>query len=143
MEYEYDNRPVQEPERDDRSRRVIAIILFMCAVCCAIGYFEVWDRPEEGLYNIEEVNDSIKSTIDELPSHVVYFNIKSAKGEVRLHTGMLKDSILLLLGEPDEFSVNKVLNDYHEKLDYHINQSLYCDLSLEVINGVLVNANKR
>ena len=143
MEYEYDNTPTREPESNDRSIRVIIIILFMCIVCGAIGYFEIWDRPEEGLYDTEEVSDPATSTISSQSSHVVYFNIKTSRGNVRLHTGMSKDSILILMGEPDEFSIMDVAGDYHEDMKYHINQSAYCDLSLEVINGILVNASKR
>ncbi|MCQ2238709.1 MAG: hypothetical protein MJZ73_05700 [Bacteroidaceae bacterium] len=143
MEYEYDNRPTPEPESNERSIRVIIIILFMCIVCGAIGYFEIWDRPEEGLYDTEETSEPTTSTLDLQPAHVVYFNVKTSHGNVRLHTGMTKDSILILMGEPDEFSILDVGGDYHEDMDYHINQSAYCDLSLEVINGILVNAHKR
>ena len=43
-----------------------------------------------------------------------YFDVKSKKGEVRIHTGMPKDSVIMLLGKPSKF----MSTEYSDEITY-------------------------
>lgn len=52
---------------------------------------------------------------------VQYIEVKGKKGNVTLHTGMTKDSVQILVGKPDEISLNTYGNTSHENWGYKIN----------------------
>ena len=45
---------------------------------------------------------------------VQYFQVRSKKGKATIHTGMPKDSVILLLGQPTEF----ISRDYIDQITY-------------------------
>lgn len=72
---------------------VFCTILFISIIFYASGY--------RTAANIEKHDDfSLYSETDE---EIQYFQVKSKKGSATIHTGMSKDSVILLLGQPTEF----------------------------------------
>lgn len=57
-----------------------------------------------------------KSVIDygSEDSDVRYFDVKSKKGEARIHIGMPKDSVIMLLGKPSQF----ISTEYSNEITY-------------------------
>ncbi len=53
---------------------------------------------------VEELNDDLNSVEER------YFLVQSKKGKASIHTGMPKDSVILLLGQPTEFSSSSYLD---------------------------------
>lgn len=59
------------------------------------------------------------------------FNVRSKKGKATIHTGMPKDSVLLLLGEPTEFMSNDIMDNISYRYgNYDLNV-----LKIEFENG--------
>ena len=54
--------------------------------------------PINGVEEQESIFDDVTEEGD-----IRYFDVKSKKGEVRIHTGMPKDSVIMLLGKPSKF----------------------------------------
>ena len=47
-------------------------------------------------------------------AEIQYIEVKGKKGNVTLHTGMLKDSVQILVGKPDEVNLNTYGSSTHE-----------------------------
>ena len=75
---------------------------------------------------------SISGSVDR---EIHYFDVTTAKGTYNLHLKMPKDSVLMLVGEPDDKSLNTILNDVEEKYYYKKDESR--QLVLTFTNGVL------
>ena len=50
------------------------------------------------------LEDSVSVLAEQEAPSIVYIRIHTSKGTVTVHTGMPKDSVLLLMGEPASFS---------------------------------------
>lgn len=60
-----------------------------------------------------------------------YFYVKSKKGEAKIHTGMPKDSVIMLLGKPNGYNSTEYLDEItYEYGPYNTNM-----LSIEFENG--------
>ena len=66
------------------------------------------------------------------------FEVLTKKGIVQLYMGMPKDSLILVVGEPDDI---KSHSDYDkiivEELGYKVKDDTYCDLTFTFENGKL------
>ncbi len=66
------------------------------------------------------------------------FEITTDKGTVKMHLGMPKDSVLILLGEPDERSTRSYDNEIIDDFSYKTKKDIeYPDLHLRFENNIL------
>jgi hypothetical protein len=65
------------------------------------------------------------------------FEVQTKKGMVKLHLGIPKDSVILLVGTPDDINSHSIGNTIVETLEYKVKNDEYCDLSFEFENGKL------
>jgi len=65
--------------------------------------------------------------------HEIYFDVRTKKGYVKMHTGMSKDSVIILLGRPNEYS------NYgsSETLGYKVKSRIISDLTITLQDGIL------
>lgn len=68
---------------------------------------------------------------------VPQFEVMTKKGMVKLHLGIPKDSVILLVGTPDDSNSHSMGNTIYETLQYKVKNDDYCDLSFEFENGKL------
>ena len=61
------------------------------------------------------------NSFDKANLRIEYIEVKGKKGNVRLHTGMSKDSVKLLVGKPDAINLDEIGNIRFEKWGYKIN----------------------
>ncbi len=61
------------------------------------------------------------------------------KGKVTLHTGISKDSVIILVGEPDKISSHSSGSNIIENIGYKVKNEDFTDLNFEFKNGVLVS----
>ena len=73
--------------------------------------------------------------MEQIDVPVSYFDAKTKKGKVKLHTGMPKDSVLLLAGEPDEFRSTTIQGHNMEHAGYKISNRYVADLEFTFIDG--------
>ncbi len=64
-------------------------------------------------------------------------DIKGRKGNVTVHTGMPKDSVLLLLGKPDEVDLRTFGNTTFEDWGYKLKKGYSSDLDINFKDGKL------
>ena len=65
------------------------------------------------------------------------FDVQTKTGIVQLHLGMPKDSVILLLGKPDNKSASSIGNTINEELDYYSTDDATETLYLRFENGTL------
>ncbi|MBN1463730.1 MAG: hypothetical protein JW922_08675, partial [Paludibacteraceae bacterium] len=58
-------------------------------------------------------------------------------GNVMLHVGMIKDSVQILVGKPDEVDLSSVGNYTYENWGYKIKNNSVSDLNIDFENGKL------
>ena len=83
------------------------------------------------------------NTEEQINVPVSYFDAKTKKGKVHLHTGMPKDSVLLLCGEPDEFRSTTIQGHNMEHAGYQVKSDLICDLEFTFIDGMLTDYSQQ
>lgn len=83
-----------------------------------------------GTYNA--MNSAIDSSVEHTP-----FEVMTKKGMVKLHLGMPKDSVIIIIGEPDYFNSYSMGNTIIEEIGYKINNKDYEDLTFHFENGEL------
>jgi hypothetical protein len=67
-----------------------------------------------------------------------YYNVKSKKRKATIHTGMPKDSVILLLGEPTEFTSS----DYIDEIVYRYGKYDINSLRIEFRKGKVKNVSQ-
>ena len=80
------------------------------------------------LYIMSSSNDSKKQTP---------FEVMTKKGIVKLHLGMPKDSVLMLIGEPDKYQSHSIGNTIIEDVGYKIKNNNDNDLTFTFEDGLL------
>lgn len=105
------------------------VIGFVLGVICTLGVLAI----------IAAATNS-RERIDVPVSH---FDAKTKKGKVHLHTGMPKDSVIMLCGEPDEFSSTTIQGHNMEHVGYQVSNSFISDLEFTFIDGVLTDCTQR
>ena len=114
----------------------------------AIGFrTESSVREQLRLELIETLSDNIANLNQE--AEIQYIEVKGKKGNVTLHTGMPKDSVQILVGKPDEVSLNTYGSSTHESWGYKINNKYglpkgyqTSDLDIEFVDGKLKNVRQ-
>lgn len=74
----------------------------------------------------------VDSTEKQIP-----FEVVTKMGSVSLHLGMPKDSVILLIGKPDNYESYSLGNRIIEEIGYKINSKSYADLTFRFENGEL------
>ncbi|MBQ3325180.1 MAG: hypothetical protein IJG81_10120 [Muribaculaceae bacterium] len=89
---------------------------FLAGVAVSILAMVIWgisvsnnSIPISGVEEQESIFDDVTDEGD-----VRYFDVKSKKGEARIHTGMPKDSVIMLLGKPTQF----MSTEYSDEITY-------------------------
>lgn len=62
---------------------------------------------------------------------VQYFHVRSKKGKATIHTGMSKDSVMILLGQPTEF----ISTDYTDQITYRYGSYDLNSLTIDFEDG--------
>ena len=113
-----------------------ALLLF------AFAYFTESEEDIQIRIMLEKLSVKIEE-IDQKPE-VQYIEIKGKKGVVTVHTRMLKDSVQILLGKPDEVSLDTYGGSTHERWGYVITKKYSIskelqlpDLRIEFVDGLL------
>ena len=70
-------------------------------------------------------------------AQIQYIDVKGRKGNVTLHTGMQKDSVLILVGKPEEVRLNTIGNTTYETWGYKLRNKYVSDLNIEFEDGEL------
>ncbi len=65
------------------------------------------------------------------------FDVETKTGKVTLHLGMPKDSVILLLGEPDESEAHSIGSLIINEIGYKVKDKGYADLTFRFENGKL------
>ncbi len=71
--------------------------------------------PDSVISMMRKLHDVQNEQTVQMPDRVQYYNVKTKKGEGRIHTRMPKDSVIMILGEPDDF----IANDLADEIEYH------------------------
>ena len=65
------------------------------------------------------------------------FEVRTKNGLVKLHLGIPKDSVILLIGEPDDYQSHSIGNTIIEEIGYNVNNERYEDLNFTFEDGKL------
>ena len=71
------------------------------------------------------------------------FEVMTKKGTIKLHLGIPKDSVILLIGKPDDIESHSIGNTVVEEIGYKVNSDVYPDLSFTFENGKLESFSQR
>ena len=75
---------------------------------------------------------------DEPERPAQYFKVRSKKAKATIHTGMSKDSVLILLGQPTEFSSS----EYHDEITYRYGSYDLNSLRIEFRDGKISSVSQ-
>ena len=96
---------------------------------------------------VETLSHELRNLTKE--AEVQYIQVKGKKGNVTLHTGMPKDSVQILVGKPDEVSLNTYESSTDESWGYKINNKhgipkeyQVSDLHIDFVDGKLKNVRQ-
>lgn len=70
---------------------------------------------------------------------IQYYQVESESAEATIHTGMSKDSVILLLGQPTEFDYN----EYCDRITYRYGEYGFCKTEIEFEDGKVSCVSKR
>ncbi|MFA6702552.1 MAG: hypothetical protein WCR12_06985 [Dysgonamonadaceae bacterium] len=83
----------------------------------------------------------VQLIIDSISNHsekkVKRIDVKSKKGDATLYTGMTKESVIFLIGEPDKINSKTIESITYEVWGYLLTNKYFNDLELEFVNGEL------
>ena len=91
-----------------------------------------------GLLCILYISSGSKSEYNQTP-----FEVMTKKGTIKLHLGIPKDSVILLIGKPDDIESHSIGNTVVEEIGYKVNSDDYPDLSFTFKNGKLESFSQR
>src|SRR5436190_7187578 len=122
-------------------------------VAGALLLYAIGFRTESSLK--EQLRRELIETLSNNPGNlnqeaeIQYIEVKGKKGNVTLHTGMPKDSVQILVGKPDEVSLNTYGSSTHESWGYKINNKYglpkklqISDLDIDFVDGKLKNVRQ-
>ena len=101
----------------------------MLGVICALGVLAILSFPSN---SHDENNEPVNNV-----------NSKTNIGVEQLHIGLPKDSVLLIYGEPDEFSSTSLQGRNVEHIAYKVNNSVVPNLEFTFVDGALTSYSKR
>lgn len=70
---------------------------------------------------------------------IQYYQVESESAEATIHTGMSKDSVIVLLGQPTEFDYN----EYCDRITYRYGEYGFCKTEIEFEDGKVSCVSKR
>lgn len=79
---------------------------------------------------------SIETNADSQP--IQYFQVTNGKKEVTIHSGMSKDSVIILLGQPTEFDSS----DYWDEITYNYGKMGLSRLTIKFKDGKVSSVKK-
>lgn len=105
---------------------LILVSLFGIFLSARHQHLETKDSLEKRI--LDDLNDMYDT---KSPEDIRYFQVRSKKGEATIHTGMSKDSVIMLLGQPTEFSST----EYHDNITYRYGNYDMNSLSIDFKKG--------
>lgn len=103
------------------------IIGFVLGVICTLGVLAIMAK--------------INSSKTSIP--VSYFDIRMTHGTVHLHTGMPKDSVIMLCGQGiDEFESSIIEGHNVERIRYVTSNPVVVNLDFTFVDGLLTECNQ-
>ena len=69
---------------------------------------------------------------------IQYYQVTNGKKEVTIHTGMTKDSVIILLGQPTEFDSS----DYRDEMTYNYGKMGLSHLTIKFKDGKVSSVRK-
>ncbi len=100
-----------------------------------------------GFRTENSVKEQLKKELIEKLSHnlenlnqdpdIQFIEVKGKKGNVTLHTGMLKDSVQILVGKADKVDLHSIESTAYEIWGYKLKNNYYSDLNIEFKDGKL------
>lgn len=87
----------------------------------------------------QELIEAVSQNLADLKqdTELQYIDVKGKKGYVKLHTTMLKDSVQMLVGKPDQVNLYNIGHINYEKWGYKLKKKYISDLDLEFKDGRL------
>lgn len=85
------------------------ILGFIVSIFLMVFYFSSSGPLASKINDLEDIDE-----IESVNKEIRYFQVRSKKGKATIHTGMSKDSVILLLGQPTEFTST----DYIDNITY-------------------------
>ena len=82
------------------------------------------------------------SSVKDSKAETTWFEVTTDKGKARLHLGMPKDSVILLVGDPEESSAHSIGNTVYERIGYKTKGSETPNLTFEFESGKLKEFNQ-
>lgn len=81
-----------------------------------------------------------RSTVEEQKNSqpIEYFQVTNGKKEVTIHTGMSKDSVIILLGHPTKFDKT----EYLDEITYNYGRRGFSRLTIEFEDGKISSVRK-
>ena len=70
---------------------------------------------------------------------IQYYQVESESAEATIHTGMSKDSVIVLLGQPTEFEYN----EYCDRITYRYGEYGFCKTEIEFEDGKVSCVSKK
>ena len=95
-------------------------IIFIWILSFLIGFFAAFTSDEEK------------------PVFIQYYQVTNGKKEVTIHSGMSKDSVIILLGQPTEFDSS----DYWDKITYNYGKMGLSRLTIKFKDGKVSSVQK-
>lgn len=108
-----------------------ALLMFLILYAASVRT----ERSEKEQLKLELVKSLLGEPNQE--AEVQYVEIKLKKRYVVLHTGMSKDSVQILVGKPDEVSLNNLMGSSYEHWGYKLKNKYISDLDIEFVDGKL------
>ena len=101
----------------------------MLGVICALGVKAILSFP---LNSLDKNNEPVNNV-----------NSKTNIDVAQLHIGLPKDSIIMIFGEPDEFSSTSLQGRNVEHFGYKVSNSIVPNLEFTFVDGALTSYSKR
>ncbi|MDD2243993.1 MAG: hypothetical protein VB024_05635 [Dysgonamonadaceae bacterium] len=89
---------------------------------------------------VQLIIDFITNYSDKKVKHI---EVKSKKGNATLYTGMTKESVIFLIGEPDKINSKTLKSITYEVWGYLLTNKYFNDIELEFVNGKLRRVRKK
>ena len=121
-------------KEDNRMRGCLKDILIVIAVIFLI-------RVIIAVVALLWVNSKVHSvsTSEDHSIPIQYYQVESESAEATIHTGMSKDSVIVLLGQPTEFDYN----EYCDRITYRYGEYGFCKTEIEFKDGKVSCVSKR
>lgn len=104
---------------------------FILGIVCTFFFLSIFYFASAPKIEDTDFDDEMPTLYGDSKGDIQYFNVRSKKGKATIHTGMPKDSVILLLGEPTEF----MSSDYIDEITYRYGNYDLNSLRIEFRKG--------